>query len=271
MHALFYIHFQESLKIDDNVDNFLDAVTNQLHGYINHLDFRDKILQKVAKSWRLRLGVDANTHIEAEIKEWENKYLPQIYMDTFVKNLDDKLKHICSEWSTDLMRGFKMPYDPDNSILVGLFQTAFSIMGGIAIRAYLFEPHIAIGVATLGVTFSGLSTFGYIKDFNSVRERTVDVRIGNLSKTEIKNKLKNNFSRDIKNNMEKALNTMKCEIEKLRQEAIERETKNNIDTSRMRICMELDERVFECKQRLQNIEKKVFIPKDTRRSNITII
>lgn len=85
MHALFYIHFQESLKIDDNVDNFLDAVTNQLHGYINRLDFRDKILQKVAKSWRLRLGVDANTHIEAEIKEWENKYLPQIYMDTFVQ------------------------------------------------------------------------------------------------------------------------------------------------------------------------------------------
>lgn len=71
--------------------------------------------------------------------------------------------------------------------------------------------------------------------------------------------------------MEKALNTMKCEIEKLRKEAIERETKNTIDTSRMRICMELDERVFECKQRLQNIEKKVFIPKDTRKSNITII
>lgn len=253
---MFYIYFQETLKIDDNVDSFLDAVTNQLHGYINHLDFRNKILQKVAKSWRLKLGFDANAHIEAEIKEWENKYMPQIYEDTFLKKLDDKLKQICDQWSTDLMKGFRMPFDPDNSILVGFFQTACSIISGIAIRAYLFEPHIAIGIATLGVTVSGLATFGYIKSFDSVRENRVDVRIANLSKTEIKNKLKNNFSRDIKNNLEKALNTMKCVIEKLREEALERETTKTINTSRMHIFMALDESVFECKQRLKNIEKK---------------
>lgn len=267
---MFYIHFQETLKIDDNVDSFLDAVTNQLHGYINHLDFRNKILQKVAKSWRPKLGFDANAHIEAEIKEWANKYMPQIYEDIFLKKLDDKLKQICDQ-STDLMRGFRMPFDPDNSILVGFFQTACSIIGGFAIQAYLFEPHIAIGIAALGVTVSGLSTFGYIKNFDSVRENTVDVRIANLSKTEIKNKLKNNFSRDIEHNIEKALNTMKCKIEKLREDALERETTKTIDTSRMRIFMALDESVFECKQRLQNIEKKVFIQKDTRNSNITII
>lgn len=75
----------------------------------------------------------------------------------------------------------------------------------------------------------------------------VDVRIGNFLKIEIKNKFKNNFSRDIRNNMEKVLNIMKCEIEKLRKEVIVWEIKNIIDIFRMCICMELDERVFECK------------------------
>lgn len=42
-------------------------------------------------------------------------------MDIFVKNFDDKLKYICVEWLIDLMRGFKMFYDLDNLILVGLF------------------------------------------------------------------------------------------------------------------------------------------------------
>lgn len=53
-----------------------------------------------------------------------------------------------------------MPYDPENTILKGILQTSVSIVGGFAVRAVLFEPPVAVGLAATGVFFSALVNFG---------------------------------------------------------------------------------------------------------------
>lgn len=243
------------MKLDGNIHRFLDALTDQLHEYIHHPDFKETLLQKVATSWRLKIGFDVNDQIERGTKKWEETHVNQIYKDIFVKNLNDKLKSICGPLAKHLMRGFQMPYDPDNKILKGILHSTVSIVGGFAIRAALFEPPVAVGLAVTGVIFAGLLNFGYTSDFKTVCKQAVDVRITNLSKTKIKTKLTQSYSRAIKTNMVKALKTMKCEIEKLREETEKRDTENTINTSRMGIFMSLDKTVFECKHHFQKIEK----------------
>uniref|UniRef100_K1R313 Uncharacterized protein in xynA 3'region n=1 Tax=Magallana gigas TaxID=29159 RepID=K1R313_MAGGI len=49
---------EETLNLDENVNQFLDEVAEQLHRYIQNPNFKNSILQKVAKSWRLKLGLD---------------------------------------------------------------------------------------------------------------------------------------------------------------------------------------------------------------------
>lgn len=141
------------MKLDENVNHFLDAVTDQLHGYIQQPHFKNEILKKVATSWRLKVGFDVNAQIETETKVWEKTNINQIYKNMFAKHLNDKLKTICGPLAENLMKGFKMPYDPDNTILKGILQTSVSIVGGFAIRGALFEPPVAVGLAATGVFF----------------------------------------------------------------------------------------------------------------------
>lgn len=235
---------------------FLEAVTDQLHGYIQYPDFKKKILQKVATSWRLKVGFDVNAQIETETKIWEEMNINRIYKDMFAKNLNDKLKSICSPLAENLMKGFKMPYDPDNTILKGILQTSVSIVGGFAIRGALFEPPVAVGLvglAATGVFFSALVNFGYINDFNTVCEKAVNVRIGKLSKLEIRQKLEKRYATTIKQNVKEALEKIKVELEKLKEVLKERENENTNTTSRMCIFRSLDDMISKCRQRLQKI------------------
>lgn len=236
------------------MNQFLDEVAEKLHGYIQHSDFKNDILQKVATSWRLKLGLDVNAQIEMKTKVWEETHINQIYKDMFAKNLNDKLKTICEPLAENLMKGFKMPYDPDHTILKGILQTSVSIVGGFAVRAVLFEPPVAVGLAATGVFFSALVNFGYVSDFQTVCETAVSVRIDKLSKRKIKQKLLERYDTTIKQNVKEALEKMKVELDKLREKQKEKETENNINSSRMRIFISLDDMVSNCKQRLQKIE-----------------
>lgn len=105
-----------------------------------------------------------------------------------------------------------MPYDPDNTILKGILQTSVSIVGGFAIRAVLFEPPVAVGLAATGVFFSALVSFGYVSDFQTVCEKAVNVRIDKLSKRKIKQILVERYATTIKQKREGSLGKNESQI-----------------------------------------------------------
>lgn len=247
------LYFKERLNIDASVNRFLDEVTNQMHRYIHHPDFRRSLLEDLKTSWRLKVGFDVNDRIEKQTKLWEDRYVHKIYWDTFVNNLDKELRSICGPLADTLMRGFKIPSFVDNKILKSIFPSAVAIAGGVAIRVFLLQPKVALSVAATGVVLSGLVTFGYIDKFETVCEKAVDVRIENMSKTEIKISLKTRFATTIKRNMSYALRKMKVEIERLTEEASDAD-------SAMHTYMKLRDKFFSCEKDIQKIEKKMLKP-----------
>lgn len=224
-----------------------------MHEYIHHPNFKRLLLNDLKTSWRLKVGFDVNAQIEKQTKSWEDTHVKQIYQDTFVNNLDKELRSICGPLAESLMKGFKIPFYVDNKILKSIFPSAVSIAGGVAIRAFLLQPKIALSVAATGVVLTGLVTFGYIDNFETVCEKAVGVRIENISKTEIKISLQKKFARPIIKNMRNALRKMKDEIKRLRKEAL-------IDDSNMRTYMELRDKLFKCRRDIQKIEKKMLNP-----------
>lgn len=244
------------MNIDASVNRFLDEVTNQMHRYIQHPDFTRSILEALKTSWRLKVGFDVNDRIEKETQLWEDTNVHQIYRDTFVNNLDKELRSICGPLADTLMRGFKIPFFVDNKILKSIIPSAVAIAGGVAIRVFLLQPKVALGVAATGVVLSGLVTFGYINNFETVCKKAVDVRIENISKTEIKISLKKRFATPIKRNMSYALRKMKVEIERLTEEAF-------VADSAMKTYMKLKDNVFKCEKDIMKIEKKM--PKPSNR------
>lgn len=243
------------MNLDENVLCFIGAVTEQLHEYIHNPDFKENMLKKVAKSWRLQVTFDVKAHIETEIKQWEERHMHNIYDDIFVKKLNKKLQNICGLLAKNLLKGFKMPYDPDNKILKGFLFSAVSIVGGFVARALIVEPPVAVGVATVGIVFTGLLNFGYISDFNTVCEKAVSAGIKTLSKEQIKQKLKERYEKALERNVHDALKTMKIEIENLEKDQKEKETESTIDNSQMRMFMSLDDKLFHCKERVKKIGK----------------
>lgn len=241
--------FKESLNIDASVNRFLDEVTNQMHIYIHHPDFRRSLLEDLKTSWRLKVGFDVNDRIEKQTKIWEDSYVKQIYQDTFVNNLDKELRCICGPLADTLMRGFKIPFFVDNKILKLIFPNAVAIAGGFAMRVFLLQPKVAFSVAATGVVLSGLVTFGYIDKFETVCEKAVDVRIENISKTKIKISLKKRFATAIKRNMSYGLRKMKVEIERLTEESF-------IADSAMHSYMKIGDKLFNCQKDIQKIDKK---------------
>lgn len=122
------------MKLNENINRFLEAVTDHLHEYVHHPDFKRKILQKVATSSRLRIGPDVNAQKQAETQRWEETHVNHVYTEIFLKNLIENLKTVCGRLAKNLMRGFELPYDPENKLLFGIIQAAASIGGGFAIR-----------------------------------------------------------------------------------------------------------------------------------------
>lgn len=248
------------MKLNENINRFLEAVIDQLHEFVHHPDFKSKILQKVASSSRLRIGLDVNAQIQAETQRWEETHVNQVYTEIFLKNLNEKLKTICGRLAKNLMRGFEMPYDPENKILFGIIQTAVSIGGGFAIRGALFEPPVAVAVAVSGVIFTGLLNLGFISNYKTVCKNAVNVRIDKLSKTYLKDKLRVRYETAMKNNVNEALEKMKVEIGKLTEEQKAKEKENTVNNTNMSIFMSLNDMLFKCKQRLEDIEDMCAYP-----------
>lgn len=239
--------------MERNINRFLEAVIDQLHEYVHHPDFKSKILQKVATSSRFTVGDDVNAQIQAEIQRWEETYVNQVYTEIFLKNLNEKLKIVCGRLTENMMKGFEMPYDPENKILFGIIQAA--IVGGlVAIRAAPFVSPVAVVVAVSGVVFTGLQNIGLINNFKTICEKAVDVKIKKLTKTYLKQKLRAKFETAMKNNVNEALEIMNVEINKLEEEQKAKEKETTVNNTNMRIFMSLNAMLFKCKQRLEDIE-----------------
>lgn len=241
------------MKLNENIEDFFDAVMDEFYKYINHPEFKNTILQNVSTSWRLKIDFDVNAQIEKETKLWEEKHVNQIYIDTFVKNLHDKLRKMGDELANNLMKGFTMPFDPENKILFAMVLSTASVIGSAAITGVLCEPPVAVGVAVSGIVFTALVDFGFVRDFKTVCENAVNVRIKSLTKTKIKQKLKARYTKAMKTKVNEALEKMKEEIDKLKEEQEKRATEKVINASIMLKLMRLDRWVFDCKQRLDNI------------------
>lgn len=200
-------------------------------------------------SWRLKVGSDLNAQIKRKTKIWEETHINQIYDETFVKNIDKELTGICGPLADSLMRGFKIPFYIDNKIIKAIPIAVF-FAGGVAITFVLLPPHVAVGIATSGVVVSGLEAFGYIDNFETVCQKAIEVRLKHLSKTKIKKSLNERYARAIKSNIQNALEEMKTEMNELRKEALN-------DNSNMLSYMELNDKLFECKKVIHNIEQKM--------------
>lgn len=235
------------------MEDFFDAVMDEFYKYINHPDFKNTILQNVAKSWRLKIDFDVDAQIEKETKLWEENHVNHIFMDTFVKNIHDKLRKMGDKLANNLMKGLTMPFDPENKILFAMVLSTASVFGGAAITGVLCEPPVAVGVAVSAIVFTGLVDFGFVRDFKTVCENAVNVRIKSLTKTKIKQKLKERYTKAMKTKVNEALEKMKEEIDKLKEEQKKRATEKDINASLILKLMPLDRLVFDCKQRLDNI------------------
>lgn len=235
------------------MEDFFDAVMDEFYKYINHPDFKNTILQNVAKSWRLKIDFDVDAQIEKETKLWEENHVNHIFMDTFVKNIHDKLRKMGDKLANNLMKGFTMPFDPENKILFAMVLSTASVFGGAAITGVLCEPPVAVGVAVSAIVFTGLVDFGFVRDFKTVCENAVNVRIKSLTKTKIKQKLKERYTKAMKTKVNEALEKMKKEIDKLKEKQKKRATEKDINASLILKLMPLDRWVFDCKQRLDNI------------------
>lgn len=235
------------------MEDFFDAVMDEFYKYINHPDFKNTILQNVAKSWRLKIDFDVDAQIEKETKLWEENHVNHIFMDTFVKNIHDKLRKMGDKLANNLMKGFTMPFDPENKILFAMVLSTASVFGGAAITGVLCEPPVAVGVAVSAIVFTGLVDFGFVRDFKTVCENAVNVRIKSLTKTKIKQKLKERYTKAMKTKVNEALEKMKKEIDKLKEKQKKRATEKDTNASLILKLMPLDRWVFDCKQRLDNI------------------
>lgn len=251
------ISFKEKKSIEERIKCFLDVVTTKLYTHIHDPTFKAALMQNAAKSWRLKVGFDINDNIEKKTKNWEEMHVEQLYQDTVVRNLDEKLRKICGPLAEDLMKGFKVPFDIDNKIVKGVLRSAASVAGGIAIRLLLLEPKIALGVAATGVVFTGLVTFGYITDFETVCENAVDVRIDNLTKENIRKHLNDRYSTVIRRNMKEALKEMKFKLDDLQKKKQKMETEDTANRSEMNTFYTLDSMISKCKKDVKHIENKM--------------
>lgn len=95
---------------------------------------------------------------------------------------------------------------------------------------------------------------GLINNFNTVCEKAVDVRIKKLTKTYLKEKMRAKFETAMKNNVNKALEIMNVEINELTEEQQAMEKETTVNNTNMRIFMSLNDMLFKCKQRLEDIE-----------------
>lgn len=235
------------------MEDFFDAVMDEFYKYINHPEFKNIILKNVETSWRLIIDFDVNAQIEKETKMWEEKHVNHIFMYTFVKNIHDKLRKKGDKLANNLMKGFTMPFDPENKILFAMVLSTASVLGGAAITGVLCEPPIAVGVALSGIVFTGLLDFGFVRDFKTVCDNAVKVRIESLTKTKIKQNLKTRYTKAMKTKVNEALVKMKEEIDKLKEEQEKKATEKDINASIILKLMPLDRWVFDCKQRFDNI------------------
>lgn len=224
--------------------------------HIHGPTFKATLMRNVATSWRLKVGFDVDDHIEKETKRWEEMHIEQLYQENVVKKLHEKLQNICGPLAEYLMKGFKVPFDLDNKIAKGVLRSAASIAGGIAIRVLLLEPKIALGVAATGLVFTGLVTFGYINDFETVCENAVDVRIENLTEENIRNHLRARYSGVIRQNMNKALTQMKFKLDDLQQQKQKMENEDTANRSAMNTFITLDKMLSKCKKDVKVIKKK---------------
>lgn len=242
------------MNLDKNVLGFVDAVTDQLHKYILHPDFKEKILTSLAKSWRFQVNSNANAQIETETKQWEERHIPKIYNEIIVKTLNRKLQNICGPLAKSLLKGFKMPSDLGKKILKGVFFSALSIVGGCVVGVILAEPPVAVGVASAGVVVTGLINLGYVSDFKTVCEKAVDGGIKILSKKQIKQKVKEKYYEVLKESVKEALKTMKIEIDKHENKLEQTNTENTDNSSKLAIFMSLDDLVFKSKQQYERLK-----------------
>lgn len=149
------------MNIEENVKRFLDEVTRQFSRYIDDPTLHAKILKHVEKSWRLRVEVDINTHIEIETKHWERKHVQQIFQETIVQTLDKKLRRICQSETEYLMKGFTVPIDLHKQKSFGTFKTALTIAAGCALSACILQPDIAATLAASEIAMAGVVRFGF--------------------------------------------------------------------------------------------------------------
>lgn len=235
------------MKLDENVNIFFDTVTEELHSYIHHPNFKKSILKDVSTSWRHKIDSDVTVQIETKIKKWEETHVEQIYMDMFVKNINDKLKMI----DGNQMIEFKMPHNQGTNNAFKCIVSAVPILGILARVLPVPVLPVATGVVLLA---AGLTPFMYINDFKTVCENAINVKINKLSTSQIKQDLRDRYATFIRTTAKEAFENMKVDIDKLTEEIKEREKEETINTSIMQFFMNIYKIVCKCKQQLQNIE-----------------
>lgn len=236
---------------------FLDEVTRQFSRYIDDPTLHAKILKQVEKSWRLRIEVDIDTHIEIETKHWKRKHVPQIFQETIVQTLDKKMRRICQSETEYLMKGFRVPIDLHKQKSFGIFKTALTIAGGYALSACVLQPEIAATLAGGGIAMAGAVRFGFLSKFKDVCNDALKVRIHNLTTENIRKALDERYAKTIKNTMRNALATMQTNINRMQEEAKKKQTKHTVHTSKLDTIMSLNTTISNIKERLQDIEEKI--------------
>lgn len=245
------------MNFEENVKRFLDEVTRQFSRYIDDPTLHAKILKQVEKSWRLRIEVDIDTHIEIKTKHWEKKHVPQIFQETIVQTLDKKMRRICQSETEYLMKGFRVPIDLHKQKSFGIFKTALTIAGGYALSACVLQPEIAATLAGGGIAMAGAVRFGFLSKFKDVCNDALKVRIHNLTTENIRKALDERYAKTIKNTMRNALDTMQTNINRMQEEEKKKQTKHTVHTSKLDTIMSLNTTISNIKERLQDIEEKI--------------
>lgn len=166
------------------------------------------------------------------------------------------MRRICETETEDLLKGFRVPIDLDESKSFGTFPRALSLAGGTLLLG-LVRPDVACAAAATMVV-TGVVKFGFsFKDFKEECQNALKKRIAYLTEHNIRKALDDRYANAIRSNIEKALKTMETNIKRMQDVIVKKQSKHTVDNSKLDTVFSLDTKISDLKERFQNIKEKM--------------
>ena len=204
------------------IDTCLEVLTNKLYQHIKTDDFKYKMFKRTEKITRFYIERELNSHINKEIKDWQNANVRNIFQTSFY----EKIRHMFSatetrfrvdDWKTNTMPRESDKGDQDQSRclqitkLLNIFSTiSLAILSFFA--HYLLIPFVFL---LLGILIQNIGRF-FIDNYDEFREKAFQKNICRFSKGKLKENVSEMCTNVIENEITTLMKTLQEKIDNLK-------------------------------------------------------